>query len=152
MKYSFDASAFVGPYRHSMPPDIVPSLWRTLGELIQAGEIVASKEVLLEISQKDDELFEWVKAREEMFIEVDTDQQETVRAIMARFPDWVGTDLQKNKADPYVVALAKQYGLIVVSTERGGSESNPKIPYVCQQFGVKHLSFLDFLRAIGWSA
>jgi hypothetical protein len=51
-----------------------------------------------------------------------------------------------------VIALAFHNGLIVVSNERGGSQTNPSIPFVCEKFHVKHLGLNDFLREVGWQA
>ncbi len=152
MKYSFDTSGFLAPYRNLMPPDLVPSLWEKLDALVNAHEIVASKEVYLEISQKDDGLLDWVKERKEMFVEVDSEQIVYLEEIMYDYPDWVDIDAQKNIADPYVIALAREYNLTVVSFEKGGSEINPSIPFVCRKYNVSHLGFFDFLREVGFRA
>jgi hypothetical protein len=150
VKYSFDTSAFVVPSRNWIPMDIVPGLWEMKDSLVQRGEIVASREVYLEISQIDNDLLQWIKERRQMFIDVDEEQQQYVTDIVNRFPTWVDTDAQRNIADPYVIALAKQHNLVVVSHEGIGNENNPKIPYVCSQFEVEHLQYTDFLREIGW--
>ncbi len=150
MKYSFDTSAFVVPSRNWIPMDLVPKLWKMIDVLIQAGEIVASEEVYREIEQIDDTLLMWIKERREIFIDVDEEQQQYVDDIVNRFPKWIDYNAQKNVADPFVIALAKQNNLVVVSYERGGNETKPKIPYVCNEFNIEHLSFEEFLRQIGW--
>ncbi|MBD3404700.1 MAG: DUF4411 family protein [Candidatus Lokiarchaeota archaeon] len=106
VKYSFDTSAFVNPYRHYMPMDLVPTLWDKFDELITSSEIVASKEVHLEIQQKDDELLEWIDSRKDIFIEVDKDQAIFVEEIVNKFPRWIDPNSRKNNADPYCIALA----------------------------------------------
>lgn len=130
--------------------DLVPKLWKMIDVLIQAGEIVASEEVYREIEQIDDTLLMWIKERREIFIDVDEEQQQYVDDIVNRFPKWIDYNAQKNVADPFVIALAKQNNLVVVSYERGGNETKPKIPYVCNEFNIEHLSFEEFLRQIGW--
>lgn len=152
MKYSLDTSAFLVPYRNWIPPDLVETLWQLKSDLIQANDIVASREVYIEIAQTDDALHNWVKERRDMFIDVDEVQQGHVEAIVNRFPDWVNYEARRNVADPYVIALAMQHDLQVVSYERGGSEDNPKIPFVCKEYGVDHLLYTDFVRQIGWRA
>lgn len=132
--------------------DLVPSLWDELDQRIRDREIVATKEVYVEISQKDDDLLEWVRERREMFIEVDDQIQQKVDLLVNRYPNWVDHESQKNEADPYVVALAMQHDLTVVSFERGGGPAHVKIPYVCHEMKVPHLLLFDFLRAIGFSA
>jgi hypothetical protein len=151
LKYSLDTSAFIVPYRNWIPPDLVPKLWNLKDELIQSGEIKASREVYREIIQTDDDLSKWVKERRGMFIDVDEVQQRHVDNMVNRFPKWVDYDAQRNVADPFVIALAMEYELIVVSYEKGGSEEKPSIPYVCREYGVEHLLYTDFLRQIGYS-
>lgn len=152
MKYSFDTSAFVVPYRHWPDPDLMPSLWAKFDSLIQNDDIVASREVHVEIEQKDDGLLEWVNNRKHMFIEVDPEQQQTVDEMVNQFPTWINPNSTKNNADPYVIALALHYDLIVVSNERSGSSTNPTIPFVCETYQVTHLRLNSFLREVGWQA
>ncbi len=71
MKYSFDTSAFVNPFRRSYPRDVFPGLWRIIDSEIDDGNIVASIEVLNELQEKEDALLEYVKSRGHMFIELD---------------------------------------------------------------------------------
>ena len=151
-RFSFDTSAFIGPYRHYHPPDVFPSLWKLLAKKIDAGEIVASEEVHTEIEVKDDELLAFVNGFDNLFVPLDAVQQTAVKEIMSKFPRWVDVNRTKNVADPYVIALAKVENLVVVSYERGGGPRNPKIPYICREMGVEHMSFLDFLRCVGYTA
>jgi len=130
----------------------MPSLWNLFNSLIQKGVVVASREVHVEISQKDDELLKWVNDRKGMFIEVDEKQQQIVSEIVNRFPTWIDPDSTRNNADPYVIALAVQHNLVVVSNERGGGPTKPKIPFVCETYHVRHLRIDDFLREVGWHA
>jgi len=152
MRYSFDTSAFIVPHRNWIPMDLIPSFWQIIDDLIQAGAIVASEEVYREIVQVDDALKQWVKERRNLFIDVDEVQQQHVEDIVNMFPNWVDYAAQRNVADPFVIALAIQYGLIVVSFERGGSRNKPSIPFVCNEFNVEHLLYTDFVRQTGWRA
>jgi hypothetical protein len=152
VKYSLDTSAFIVPFRHWPAPDLMQTLWDKYDLLIHNGDIVASREVHTEIERIDDELLEWVNDRKQMFIEVDSEQQHTVEEIVNKFPTWINPNSTNNNADPYVIALAFHNGLIVVSNERGGSQTNPSIPFVCEKFHVKHLGLNDFLREVGWQA
>ena len=148
MKYSFDTSAFINPWRRYYPQNRFPSLWKKIDELIQSGDIVASEEVYQEVRQKDDELLRYLKNRRELFRAVDEEQQQTVSDIVNTFNNWIDPHSLKNNADPYVVALAMQQNLVVVTYEKGGSSENVKIPYVCSYFQVGCLDFLGFLDDI----
>jgi len=146
MKYNFDTSALINPWRNHYPPDRFPSLWNHIDKMIQSGEIVATEMVYHELKQKDDALLKFVKERDKMFIEVDERQQEHVRTIVNYFPQWIDPNSTKDQADPFVVALAIQQDLIVVTDEQMPPPGKVKIPKVCNTFGVECLSVLDFLR------
>jgi Domain of unknown function (DUF4411) len=147
--YSFDSSAFINPFRRYYPQDLFPKFWDAVAERIVSGEIIASEVVRDEIDGKDDQLKTWVRAQSGLFIQVDEEQQDEVATIMRNFPTWVDIESSKNNADPFVIALAKAKGLVVVSDEGNGSEQNPKIPFVCREAGVRHLKVVEFIRAIG---
>jgi hypothetical protein len=145
--FCFDTSAFVNPFRRAYPMDLFPSLWTALAERIERGDIVTSDVVRVELEQKDDELLAWFRMRgSQLVVPMDEDQQRYVTRILAAFPNWMDAKSTKNDADPFVVALALSRGLGVVSWERVGGPSRPGIPFVCDRFGVRHLSFFDYIR------
>jgi hypothetical protein len=147
--YTFDSSAFINPYRRYYPFDVFPSLWSELEQRIASGEIVSIRPVLEEISERDDALTTWVKAQKGLFSKVDHAVQAQVQNIVARWPNWVDATSGKNDADPFVVGHAIVEKIKVVSHEVNGGPANLKIPYVCAQLKVDHLSFIDFMREIG---
>jgi len=55
-------------YIRYYPPDVFPSLWEKLDELIEKGELAATEEVLIELGKKDDDVYKWAKDREFMFV------------------------------------------------------------------------------------
>ena len=57
----------------------------------------------------------------------------------------------RNRADPFVIAVAQIRGAIVVTGEGSdGTANRPKIPYVCNRLGLTCIRFLDVVRAEGW--
>jgi len=57
----------------------------------------------------------------------------------------------RNRADPFVIGVAQMLGATVVTGEGGdGNAHRPKIPYVCNQLGVKCIRLLEVVRAEGW--
>ena len=42
-------------------------------------------------------------------------------------------------------------GMTVVTEERGGSESKPKIPSVCKSLGIDCVAVVDLIRREGWT-
>jgi len=102
--------------------------------------------VLVELSEKDDEIYKYAKQMRNLFVTPNKAQQDLITQIQNQFPTWVQTNASKNRADPFVIALAIDAQLTVVTMEKGGSPSNIKIPYVCRELEVKCIHFFDFLR------
>jgi predicted nucleic acid-binding protein len=149
--YCFDTSALLDAWSRHYPPDVFPQLWRALEESIAAGEVIAAEEVRVEISKKDDALLRWAKKQPGLFVDLDPEQQQRVGEILAAFPRLVDTRRGRSGADPFVIALARVRGAIVVTGENDdGTSEKPKIPTVCRHFDVRAVKPLDFLRAKRW--
>ena len=58
-----DTSALLDGWVRYYPPDLFPSLWSHLEEMIRTGELLSPDEVLLELAQKDDEIHKWADGR-----------------------------------------------------------------------------------------
>ena len=58
----------------------------------------------------------------------------------------------RNRADPFVIAVAQMCDATVVTEEAGpGSTDRPKIPGICASLGIDCFTFPDLIRAEGWS-
>ena len=150
--YCIDTSSLVHAYQRSYPPDILPDLWdKRFDELIGTGRLVSPFDVLEELKQKHDDLYEWAKARSEMFIEIDGYQDE-LGDIMLQFPRLVDTKKGKSGADPMVIALAisKNPRPTIVTEEGFGSGKSPRIPFVCAQADLRCINVLQLLRDQAW--
>ena len=153
-KYSIDTSAILEGYNRYYPPDVFPTLWGKIELLIKNGELKATAMVLEELKQKDDDVRNWAKQQEkDLFVPVDENIQKIVSEIMKNYPRIVAESKQnkKNNADPFVIALAKQNDVTAISAEEGSSEKKPKIPFICENFEIKHITFLEFIRTEKWS-
>lgn len=149
--FCFDTSAFLDAWTRSYPPDVFPPLWRAIEDEIAAGRIIAPEEVRVEFAKKDDSILKWAKKQRELFVDLDNAQQLTVSEILSRFPKLIDTRRGRSGADPFVVALAKVRGAVVVTGENDdGSPKSPKIPTVCTAYGVRAIKPLDFIRANRW--
>lgn len=149
MSYSIDTSSLIDASL-LYPPDVFPGVWELMEEMIAQGELVASKQVYVELSQKEDSLLEWAKCHDSMFVEVDEETQEIVKSL----PDLeklVDPNKAREDADPFVIALAKREGRAVVSEERpSGTPANKlKIPDVCERVSVPCMRLLEMLRETG---
>jgi predicted nucleic acid-binding protein len=150
LRYCLDTGVFIRAWRESYPPDVFPTFWTTFEQFIEDGEVGSPQVVLEELSKKDDELHKWAKATKGLFQPLKEDIQTAVSEILQKFPRMMEEGRDRNTADPFVVAMAKARGLTVVTTERSGSKK-PKIPDVCQHFGIPSLGLVGLLRELKWT-
>jgi len=123
-------------------------VWDQLDRLIREGIIRASEEVLEDLrKQEGDTLVEWCEERRDFFIPIDDPTQDTMNAIMGKYPRLVDTVKGKSASDPWVVSLALQCSpkLIVVTEEKGGTVDKPKMPFVCRQEGIRCINLLNLI-------
>ena len=151
MKYSFDTSGFLNPWKHFYRPNRFPKLWKDIDALIQSQEIVATEMVYQELKAKNDDLTKWIAARKErLLIKIDEEQMRIVGEIENEFPDLVPIKSTTDRADPYVVALARYKRLVVVTDEKRPRKGRVKIPQVCEHYGIDCIDFQRFLDEIGY--
>ena len=145
-KYVFDTNVFINLQR-LQPIDLYPSVWEKVSELMEEGIVISSHEVYEEITIGDDELVLWVKKREKSFILSDEMIQQEVRDILKTHRGLVEGGKKKNSADPFVIAIARQCGGKVVTTETmAGADQPPKIPNVCLALHTECIDFVSFQR------
>ena len=149
-RYSIDTSALIGWWVEDYSPDVFPGLVPRMESLIVERRLRAARSVKDELAEGA--LRKWCLAQRDLFAEEDEAVQRRVAQLMAAYQSPKkprGID----KADPFVIALAdvSEGEWHVVSAERGGSlASNPNIPTVCAELGVRHLRYFDLLRLEGW--
>jgi hypothetical protein len=135
------------------PPDIFVSLWEQLDAAIASRDVRSPEEVLHELERgAGDDLAATLRARPGLFAALDEPLQRAVAEVVARCPGFADPNAERNRADPFVVALARVLGATVVSGERPrrAATAPHKIPDACAEFGVPHLDWFGFLRAMGW--
>lgn len=128
----------------------MPSLWERLDEIIRSGELIASEEVLHDLEIKEDDLHTWVKERSEMFCGITDEVQENLSMIMATFPKFVDERTGKSFSDPFVIATAMVTDTTAVTGESGGPAKKPKIPFVCDHYGIKSIRTIELVEHYGW--
>ncbi|OGJ84125.1 hypothetical protein A2529_05055 [Candidatus Peribacteria bacterium RIFOXYD2_FULL_58_15] len=130
--------------------DVFPSLKANIEKMIQDGEAAVPKEVLTELSRKDDGAHEWAK-KCKLEHPIDANQTRIVSEIMRDFPKLVDTKKMGEQADPFVIALAESKKWTVVTSEKNSAKlRKPNIPDVCQARKVKCISVMDFFREKRW--
>ena len=151
--YIIDTSALMDGWRRHYPPDILPSLWKCLEDIIESKRLISPVEVKLELARKDDDLHEWVSRHESMFHEITDGIQSKITQIVNRFPNFVpDRSVDGIWADPYVIALAEETGSIVITGEKIAPENarKLKIPNICKLLNIKSITLLDLIRREQW--
>jgi predicted nucleic acid-binding protein len=151
--YCVDTSSLLECWSRRYPPDVFGRLWDNLDGLITAKELVAPEEVLHELERKEDELYEWARERRDgFFLPLDGQVQSATGEVLAAFPRLVGTLKDRNRADAFVVAVAKVSGLTVVTEERRNSTpERPRIPLICDHFDMRCIDALGLIREQRWT-
>ena len=131
------------------PPDVFPTLWTKIDGLVDAGEILSSEEVYVELQKKADELHDWIKERKRMLVPLSEEIQLIAIDLLRDFPRLVDTLRGRSKADPFVIATAIQRQAVVVTGEPvTGKMNKPRIPDVCQVKGISCINFLQMIREL----
>ena len=137
---------------------IAPGFWSFLEQKANEGTIASSRLVYQELHNgAEDELRAWAEARKDggLFVEPDSH----VQAAFQEIADYVNANYPLHQAaqflsgaDPWIIAHAKAHGGRVVTFEvRAPSSSRPKIPDICDQFGVESMNIYGVLRELGAS-
>jgi hypothetical protein len=157
--YIFDSSAFITINRF-YPFSLVPDLWDKLSSMIKDRRIISHKFVLEEINPKTenpDFLGNWVSDKVDIFKPITREQTNYVAEILGKFPKLIDYKKEKDQADPWIIALARELNeqpslfeteVIVVSQE---SKTSPhKIPAACKYFDIKHENLFDLFKSKNW--
>lgn len=154
--YCFDTSIFTSLNRiHNIIP--IPDFWELLEKLFKDGKIISHEYVFDEI-KPGDFIGKWVQDKKQYFIGLSDKQFDNVQKILKQFPDFIDPKLEKNQADPWVIALAmekaeeqdlfkKNTMIYVVSQEK--ISSTKRIPAVCRAFKIEHFNLEAFLKDNG---
>jgi Domain of unknown function (DUF4411) len=150
--YSIDTSAFLDAWVRHYPPDVFPRMWEQMDRAARNGTLFASDEVLRELDKKDDGAHDWMDARPEMIVKLDSEIEQHVQEIMARYPRLVDSKKGRSGGDPFVIAVARARNLTVITSENAtGRIDVPRIPDVCEELQIRWLRILGFFREQKWA-
>ena len=149
----FDTSAYLNGWRDHYPPSTFPSVWRLIEDAMADLRIIAPREVLNELKQKDDDVASWAKTRAELFVEPSPQVQAEAGKILAMLPN----PGMRDGADPFVVAEAKVRRMTVVTYEGRSFSGVPtknwarRMPGICQKVEVECRTVPEALAMLGAS-
>ncbi len=160
MTYSFDASIFISMKRN-YPRDLHTKLWNIIEEKMREGIILISEEVVIELKNGNDELTTWIDDYSNCIIKTDEKIQNILTFLINKYSGWIDPNLTQDRADPFVIALAKNLGSTVVTGEIRNIflEKKPeqwinqphalKIGNVCDMEKIRCIDLLTFVVEIG---
>ena len=108
--------------------------------------------MLHELEQGEDDLSERLALRNGLFVPLTGEVQTAVAYVMGQCPSLTDPESDRNRADPFVVALGSCQQGVVVTDERARKPGSPRmrIPDACNHLGLSHTNWFGFLRARGW--
>ncbi len=65
--YCIDNSSLIHGWNETYPPEIFPTLWNKIQNLVDTKVLVSTEEVLMEILAGDDDLCVWAKRQKDFF-------------------------------------------------------------------------------------
>jgi hypothetical protein len=150
LHYSIDTSAILDSWVRWHPPDSFPSLWNNIEKMINDGTLRATEEVREELSKKDDDVYKWVKERDNLFTPLTPDIQIAASEILSKFPKLVGAMSDRSQADVFVIALAMVESCTLITGEQNGNVNRPKIPFICNQYNIRCINIVGLIREQNW--
>lgn len=161
-RYWMDANVIIEAQRRTYPIGLTPSesFWNWLAAKVEAGRIVCTKMVYLEVAENQghqDRLAKWFQVRREMGLCIKPSQQVQARvgAITTqifsshRYPQHHAMKFARG-ADPWLIAHAWDDSGVVVTQE---SDLKPeahvvRIPDVCDTFNIRCINLLGMMQEL----
>lgn len=159
-KYAIDTNVIVSFLGDSdsehYPMDVFKPQWDFLESAMKDGRVIAPEVVAVELekwTKNVPSIKTWLNDHRYLFHDITLDAELTsAKAIVNAFPAY-GTSVNY-LGDLEVMAFAQARGLRVISLELKATQHSakkPKIPNVCEQFGIGWVSLAGFLRAEGFA-
>ena len=130
--------------------------WKFIEKQLLNNIIIAPLEVRQELKSLFDSTLKlkpcvegWLKRHQHIFKDKDDNQLLTAGLIVNKYPAYSQND--NTVTDLMIVSLAKAQRLTVITLENRAtthSKKRPKIPNVCDEFGIKCVSVSGFFRDI----
>lgn len=153
--YLIDTNSIITPFKTYYPFDFAQKFWNQLLHKIEEGEVLILDSVEDELLKGDDDLTEWVKSIDNSLlvsindISIINNYRNILKYIQTSefyndkaLKEWSDSSV----ADAWLIATAISKDCTIVTFERENGNlsekspsKNPKIPDVCNKFGVRWL-------------
>jgi Domain of unknown function (DUF4411) len=154
MSYAFDNSPLSTLFRNYYPARF-PSLWERFNSLVEAGDLLSTREVRHEIEDGPlENLRQWATDNEPIFATPTATEGTFVAGIFAIQHFQQNIERQKilrggRNADPFIIARAAVAECPLVTMEQF-KDNAAKIPNICRHFDIECISLEEFMEREGW--
>ena len=159
-KYAIDTNVIVSFLGDSdsehYPLDVFKPQWDFLESAMRDGRVVAPRVVETELEKwatKVAAVKGWLHDHKYLFHDIESDSQlDGAKRIVNAYPAYATS--ANYLGDLEVMAFALARGLTVISLEVKATQHSakkPKIPNICDEFGIKWVNLAGFLRAEGFA-
>lgn len=159
-KYAIDTNVIVsflgGSDSEHYPLDVFKPQWDFLESAIREGRVVAPRVVETELEKWATKVVAvrgWLHDHNYLFHDIESDSQlDGAKRIVNAYPAYATS--ANYVGDLEVMAFALARGLTVISLEVKATQHSakrPKIPNICDEFGIEWVNLAGFLRADGFS-
>jgi hypothetical protein len=156
--YVFDSSVFITLNRINENVLTLPQgVWDKLDEMMDEGKIISQRYVYEEVvtnSNHPDRVSAWLAPKKEYFLRETPQQVTYMIEVVQRFPKLIDPENEKEQADPWLVALARDRNstetdksFILVTQESQSKTTN--LPAACSIYGVESISLKTFFTEVG---
>ncbi len=144
--YCIDSSSVIQLARY-LPQSVLGPLWELLDTLADEKRLLAPREVLREVSKRDDLALAWARDHKSIFVDLDAEQGAMVRKLQTDYPVLNDPNRPLN-ADPWCLGLTllkTQAGepCHLVNEEKDTALASNKLPYLCRQLKLKSAKLLE---------
>ncbi|HEX7633134.1 MAG TPA: DUF4411 family protein [Candidatus Saccharimonadales bacterium] len=152
--YIFDASVLLRLNRINETDFEIPqAIWDKFSELLDSGEIISQRYVYEEVvsnSDSPDKVSAWFKPYKSCCPIETADQVLFNSEIIKKFPGLIDPKREKEQADPWLIALARdlsskdsEHEYVIVTQE--SKRSSTKIPAAANTYDIGTLTLREFL-------
>jgi hypothetical protein len=158
--YIIDTSSLIALFDWR-PPSKHHEVWKKLDILIDARRLISPYAVYEELRAGKDAVARWAARRKKaggLFKKTTAQHARIAKQIVAKFHDFVEYDRPAPQADPFVVALAVHESKntlgrksVVITEEKYTHTGRPRIPHVCEKYGLSYLTIHQTYVSEGWT-
>jgi Domain of unknown function (DUF4411) len=151
-EFVFDSSAFINGARHHYFLDSMPGVWTLVEEEIENGGVILIREVYREIKVQADPISKLVDRHKSAVVDPSQAVQQLAGQYQQKYFQRSGL---QDRADPWIMAEAKERGAVVVTYEGITFSGDPakkaekKLPALCVQEGIRCCTLPQALQALG---